>query len=163
MAYWWEAYPWTNLHDLNLDWVIEVCQNALKDEEGFNTQISNLQTQISNLQTQIDEANEDIQTQIDEANGDIQTQIDEANGDIQKIQDYLSSNQFINENLDELKKWIDENIIEVVSAFVKYVFFGLTDDGHFAAYIPHTWDSITFDTGFDVNNKETFGRLLLKY
>lgn len=141
MAYWWEAYPWTNLHDLNLDWVIEVCQKALKDVEGFNTQISNLQTQISNLQTQIDEGN----------------------GDIQKIQDYLSSNQFINENLDKLKKWIDENIIEVVSAFVKYVFFGLTDDGHFAAYIPHTWDSITFDTGFDVNNKETFGRLLLKY
>lgn len=134
MAYWWEAYPWTNLHDLNLDWVIEVCQKALKDVEGFNTQISNLQTQI-----------------------------DEANGDIQKIQDYLSSNQFINENLDKLKKWIDENIIEVVSAFVKYVFFGLTDDGHFAAYIPHTWDFITFDTGFDVNNKETFGRLLLKY
>lgn len=134
MSYWWEAYPWTNLHDLNLDWVIEVCQKALKDVEGFNTQISNLQTQI-----------------------------DEANGDIQKIQDYLSSNQFINENLDKLKKWIDENIIEVVSAFVKYVFFGLTDDGHFAAYIPHTWDSITFDTGFDVNNKETFGHLLLKY
>lgn len=141
MAYWWEAYPWTNLHDLNLDWVIEVCQKALKDVEGFNTQISNLQTQISNLQTQIDEGN----------------------GDIQKIQDYLSSNQFINENLDKLKKWIDENIIEVVSAFVKYVFFGLTDDGHFAAYIPHTWDSITFDTGFDINNRETFGHLLLKY
>lgn len=45
--FWWETYPWTNLHDLNLDWVIEVCQKALKEVDGFPAQIENLQKQIT--------------------------------------------------------------------------------------------------------------------
>lgn len=47
MAYWWEAYPWTNLHDLNLDWVIEVCQKALDQVNGFPAEVEKLQKQIT--------------------------------------------------------------------------------------------------------------------
>lgn len=42
------------------------------------------------------------------------------------------------------------------------VFFGLTDDGHFVAYIPESWDDIIFDTGFNYGD-DTYGRLILRW
>lgn len=131
---WWEIYPWTNLHDLNLDWVIEVCQKALKEVEGFPAQIE-----------------------------DLQSQIDSANGDIDKIKKYLASNEFINQNLSAIETYIQDNLPDIVSQYVKYIFFGLTDDGHFAAYIPDSWDFISFDTGADPSDTERYGHLILKY
>lgn len=131
---WWEIYPWTNLHDLNLDWVIEVCQKALKEFDGFPAQIKNLQKQINS-----------------------------ANGDIDKIEKYLASNEFINQNLSAIETYIQDNLPDIVSQYVKYIFFGLTDDGYFAAYIPDSWNFISFDTGVDPSNTETYGHLILKY
>lgn len=131
---WWEIYPWTNLHDLNLDWVIEVCQKALKEVDRFPAQIE-----------------------------DLQSQIDSANGDIDKIKKYLASNEFINQNLSAIETYIQDNLPDIVSQYVKYIFFGLTDDGHFAAYIPDSWDFISFDTGADPSDTERYGHLILKY
>lgn len=42
------------------------------------------------------------------------------------------------------------------------VFFGLTSDGHFCAYIPGSWADIEFDTGA-VYGTSQYGRLLLRY
>lgn len=54
------------------------------------------------------------------------------------------------------EKWLAENMEDIMHDAVKMVWFGLTDDGHFMAVIPETWDEITFDT---TNN----GELMLKY
>lgn len=46
------------------------------------------------------------------------------------------------------------------------VFFGLTDDGHFVAYIPESWDCIAFGTtGYDqpYGCDGVYGRLTLSY
>lgn len=58
--------------------------------------------------------------------------------------------------------WIKENFEYIFSHIVKQVYFGLTEDGHFVAYIPDGWDDIIFDTGADYS-LDTYGRLILRW
>ena len=60
------------------------------------------------------------------------------------------------------QKWVDENLERVIDDHIHSVFFGLTMDGHFVAYIPESWEDITFDTGAVYGTAE-YGRLMLKY
>lgn len=61
-----------------------------------------------------------------------------------------------------LGKWLSENLINVVGEIVKFVWFGLDDDGHFVAYIPTSWRFLTFDMVADPDSPD-YGRLLLSY
>ena len=65
---------------------------------------------------------------------------------------------------DLLNKWIIEHMPDIISAYVKQVFFGLTLEGYFVAYIPKgsAWEDIIFDTG-QVYELDTYGRLMLYY
>ena len=63
---------------------------------------------------------------------------------------------------EQIEAWVDEHMEEIISRAIKMVFFGLTDDGYFCAYIPNSWKEITFDTGA-VFGSEEYGRLILKY
>lgn len=47
---------------------------------------------------------------------------------------------------DAFNKWMRENAYDIVGDLVHLVFFGLTDDGYFVAFIPESWDDITFGT-----------------
>ena len=55
--------------------------------------------------------------------------------------------------------------LELVGKLVKMVFFGITDDGYFVAYIPEYWDDIVFNTtGYDLAIPDTdFGHLVLSF
>lgn len=90
---------------------------------------------------------------------EIQSELDEINQEIEAIK----NGDYIGNYIEALQKWIDDNLIEFVGNIVKYVFFGLTDDGHFAAYIPQSWAFIRFDTGYDPTDTEKYGHLLLWY
>ena len=59
-------------------------------------------------------------------------------------------------------KWIGDNIAILYQQLAKQVYFGLTSDGHFCAYVPDSWSDITFDTGA-VYGTETYGRLSLRF
>lgn len=61
-----------------------------------------------------------------------------------------------------LQKWIDENQRIIYEHLAKQVFFGLTDDGKFCAYIPDSWNDISFDTGA-VFGRADYGRLILRF
>lgn len=61
-----------------------------------------------------------------------------------------------------LSNWLAENLINVVGEIVKFVWFGLSDDGHFEAYIPTSWRFLTFDMVADPDSPD-YGRLLLSY
>lgn len=63
---------------------------------------------------------------------------------------------------DLLDKWIADNMESIISKSIKMVFFGLTLDGHFVAYIPDSWNEIVFDTGM-VYGEDTYGRLMLRW
>lgn len=59
-------------------------------------------------------------------------------------------------------KWIVDNIAIIYQQLAKQVFFGLTSDGYFCAYVPDSWGDITFDTGA-VYGTESYGRLILRF
>lgn len=61
-----------------------------------------------------------------------------------------------------IKKWIDDNFADIVSHGLKQIYFGLTDDGYFCAYVPDSWSEVTFDTGA-VFGRSDYGRLILRF
>lgn len=64
--------------------------------------------------------------------------------------------------IDSLSAWIDKNLQELVSKIVKYVFFELDDSGYFIAYIPQTWEFLSFNTIMDYDNPN-YGHLTLEW
>lgn len=63
---------------------------------------------------------------------------------------------------EQVAEWIDNNLQYIFDHVVKMVFFGLTDDGRFCAYVPSSWSDIQFDTGA-VYGQFDYGRLILRY
>ena len=66
---------------------------------------------------------------------------------------------------DAFANWMSENALNLVGELVKMVFFGITDTGHFVAYIPDGWDDIIFNTtGLDIAIAgQEFGHLTLSF
>lgn len=82
--------------------------------------------------------------------------------EINAIWEYLESDGFNGDVETFVKAWLESNIAQVLEPFVKQVFFGLTDDGYFCAYVPRTWSEVSFDTGA-VYGTEEYGRLVLRF
>lgn len=61
-----------------------------------------------------------------------------------------------------IAEWIKNDLPEIVDDAIHMVYFGLTLDGYFVAYIPESWDEIQFDTIMNVNDAN-YGRLVLSY
>lgn len=98
------------------------------------------------------------------------------------INKLIDSDKEIVESIDDLKadmvqvqEWIDsfnyEPLLQAVAKMVqKYitigVYFGLTDDGYFVAYIPDEWDNIQFGTteyDIEVPIEPEYGHLVISY
>lgn len=100
---------------------------------------------------------------------------------VEYINKLIDTDREIFEDIDALqrdmaivKEWIDNfddnarNIlIEIIEKYiVTMVFFGITDDGYFVAYIPESWDDITFyTTELDIflPIQPEYGHLVLAY
>ncbi len=63
---------------------------------------------------------------------------------------------------EALNAWIERDLPDVIAKAIKMVFFGLTMDGYFCAYIPKSWQGIQFDTIMDYSS-DNYGHLVLKY
>lgn len=63
---------------------------------------------------------------------------------------------------EKMLEWLNTHQQEIWDALGKMVFFGLTLDGYFCAYVPESWSDIVFDTGAIYNTQE-YGRLILRY
>lgn len=62
----------------------------------------------------------------------------------------------------QIEAWINANMERIISEAIKMVFFGLTPDGYFCAYIPKSWAGIVFNTGAVYGNDD-YGCLILEY
>lgn len=62
----------------------------------------------------------------------------------------------------QIAQWVQDRMPEIILACIKQVYFGLTDDGYFCAYIPDAWSDIVFDTGM-VYGRSDYGRLILRF
>lgn len=93
------------------------------------------------------------------------------NGLIETDKEIISDIDDLKKDLEIVQKWIADfnydyarEVIE--DAIGTMVFFGLTDDGYFVAYIPDSWNDITFETtGYDVqlDIMPEYGHLCLSY
>ena len=57
--------------------------------------------------------------------------------------------------------WLRENVEEALALGTHMVFFGLTDDGYFTAYIPPRW-AFVFGTVVDYDD-QNYGSLTIRY
>ena len=85
--------------------------------------------------------------------------------DLQKLLDDIAAGNFPAEISGAIKNWIVRNFDEIVGDMIKTVWFGLTDDGYFVAYIPESWQDVTFrTTEYDMTTElmPEFGHLVLQ-
>ena len=126
-------YPYINMNDLNLDWII----NHFKE---FLDNLASL--------------NEWRQTH---------------EAEYQELKDFMNrinAGELPDTVYEELRAWIETNAIDIIGSLVKSVYFGITDDGYFVAYIPESWGDIIFNTtGLDINLpiQPEYGHLVLSY
>lgn len=137
-----ENQPYTNYHDLNLDWVI---------------------TKMREIKTFLDSLPPDMLERLDKIPV-IEQEILVLESRLDNLEQFKSdflSGKLIDVEIESLGKWIDANLISMVEKIVKYVFFVL-EDGYFVAYIPDSWDELTFNSEANVNSPD-YGSLILTW
>lgn len=82
--------------------------------------------------------------------------------ELQKAFEQFKAHGFEDYYEDLLRQWIVDNQKFIYETLAKQVFFGLTSDGYFCAYVPDSWSDITFDTGA-VYGRSDYGRLILRF
>lgn len=88
--------------------------------------------------------------------------------DLQKAMQELKDGGLLDYYETQIYAWIQAHMADLLSAGIKQIYFGLTDDtysggaGYFVAYIPESWSEIVFDTGA-VYGLDTYGRLILRW
>ena len=85
--------------------------------------------------------------------------------DLQKFYDDLVAGNYPPEFVTHLKNWISIYGVDIIGSLIKMVFFGITDDGYFIAYIPESWNDIVFGTSGldDFPAGVEYGHLTLSY
>ena len=85
--------------------------------------------------------------------------------ELKDLYDAVMSGNFPPEIVRAFEDWMRRNALDLVGELVKMVFFGITTDGYFVAYIPESWEDIIFGTtGLDdFPAGVDFGHLTLSY
>ena len=88
--------------------------------------------------------------------------LEEINKRIDGIKDevlnLVSNDLYVNHLFDFLKNEIGHLVDEAIQASLQFISFGLTEDGHFCAYIPENLEGMHLATSF---NEPDFGNLVL--
>lgn len=132
----WDKFPDTNYHEINLDWFLKLAEYVKSTADTMNRWK--------------EEHEQEYQELLDHVNA------------IQDWIDGLEEGDIPQALLDGLASWIDRNIEDLIGKNIRYVWFGLTNDGHFVAYMPESWQELWFDTVMNYEN-EYYGHLLIKY
>lgn len=84
---------------------------------------------------------------------------------LKALYDAVMSGNFPPEITTAFTRWMQRYGLDLVGELVKMVFFGITDDGYFVAYIPEGWDDIIFNTtGYDITiSDRDYGHLVLSF
>ena len=82
--------------------------------------------------------------------------------ELKELYDAVMSGNFPPSIIKAFEDWMSRNALNLVGSLVKHVYFGLTDDGYFCAFIPDNWSDIHFDTITDSDSR-LYGHLLLMY
>jgi hypothetical protein len=144
------------LHGLHF-WCQKTLPTVFDDSLSYYEVLCQLACYINDILEDLkglSQGTEDLSKEIEE----LEKVVDE----IKKEIDDFKEGDNMDSIIDALSKWIDKNLQALVGRIVKYVFFGLTPDGYFCAYIPPDWNFITFDTIMDYNSS-LYGHLVLQW
>lgn len=85
--------------------------------------------------------------------------------ELKEICDNLNNGKLTPALQSSLRIWVNKNLEELIGDAMKMVFFEITDDGYFVAYIPDSWNEIIFGTSGldDFPSDIDFGHLTLSY
>lgn len=128
-------------------------ENGMSNVEMMRNMVNNLQTIFNNqqsLNTTVYGNTEDIKS--------IQETLSTLTSQLASIENGENAEIYI----QALSKWIDSNLQQLVGRVVQYVFFGLSADGRFTAYIPESWKWLSFDTCMEPKSP-MYGHLILKW
>lgn len=117
--------------------VLHAVNDLIKNNNEFIKELNAAEVNITELQQQVAQLQQDIE--------------DVKNG------------KYVTLYLDSIINWIDANLQCLVARVVKFVCFGLTEDGYFCAYVPQAWDFLRFDTGMDLFDTDEYGHLIIKW
>lgn len=138
-----EQMPYTNYHDLNLDWILKAVKEALEEMGVGSTKIEELTNKVTAQENNI----KSLQVLSDE---------------LKKELDDVENGKYVPLYLNSIINWIDENLQQLVARIVKFVTFEIDDSGYFIAIIPDNWDFLKFDTIMDTTS-ENYGHLVLEF
>lgn len=82
--------------------------------------------------------------------------------ELQELFDKFMKSGFDDYYADQVEKWINDHLEFIYDHTIKQIYFGLTENGYFVAYIPDSWDNITFDTIMNYADSN-YGALTLSY
>ena len=95
---------------------------------------------------------------INENGQSMQAEIEE----LQRLFEEFKTSGFDDYYAARMEQWIRDNAEKIIKEMmITGLWFGLTSDGYFCAYIPETWDDVTFDTG-SVYGRNDYGCLILR-
>ena len=89
-------------------------------------------------------------------------ELQDAVAELQKMVDDIAHGEYVDLYLQSIIDYLDENLAAYIGRMMKFVEFGLTDDGHFCAWVTPYWDFLTFDTGAVYGTPE-YGRLMINF
>ena len=136
MLPWFIKYPNQNDEIMNLDWIITHFDDFIKDIDSLKAWRTTHEEEYQELLRLYSEVKADW--------------------------DRFAAGDFPASTYAAMEKWWQENAIDLVGELVRFVFFGLTQDGYFVAYIPENWRGIQFDTIMDTTS-EDYGKLCILY
>lgn len=104
-------------------------------------------------------------TDMENLYNDVVDQVNKNTADISTIQQLFK--EFVESGFDDyyqqqVEDWINQNLSYIFGQVIRQVYFGINLEGYFVAYVPQSWDDITFDTGM-VYAEDTYGRLILRW
>lgn len=136
MINWFEhQYPYTNVHELNLDWIIKHFNEFIEEINSLDAWRAGHKEEYNQLLALYQEVKADW--------------------------DNFANGVWPPTVYEQMRLWWENNSVDLVGELVRFVFFGLTMDGYFIAYIPENWRNIQFDT--IATPGEDYGRLCIYY
>lgn len=97
---------------------------------------------------------------------DLCNQTNQNTEDIEELQEQFQ--EFKDHGFDDyyremLERWITEHFADIIETAIQVLFFGLTEDGYFCAYVPKNWSKyMVFDTGATYGTSD-YGCLKISY
>lgn len=94
------------------------------------------------------------------------TEYEQAYEDFKKMVEDIEAGNFPESIQTAFIRWMQKNALDLIGELARMVYFGITDDGHWVAYIPESWDEVVFNTtGYDINipDHPDFGHLVLSF